>query len=552
MATMAEQPHHQPWSMARVVIASSAGTAFEWYDFFVYGALVTTIQKIFFAGINPTAGLIAALAVFATGFVFRPVGALIFGAIGDQLGRKFAFLATVSIMGGATFLIGLLPTFAQAGAASPTLLILLRILQGTALGGEYGGAAIYVAEHAPNNKRGASTGWIQSSASFGLLAALLVILAARSWMGEETFAAWGWRIPFLASIVLLAISVWMRARLAESPAFAQLKEAGDVTKTPFREAFAQKKNLKKVLIAFFGIMAAQGAVWYFAFFYLVQVFLGRSLGAPERTWNLLLIVMTVVSAPLYVYFGWLSDKLGRKPVMVFGMLLALVLYFPASHWIAGAANPALIAAQNATPVAVETDPKTCAVQFDPLGTAKFVSACDIAKQTLIARGISFTTRASADGTTRVMVGTEAVPIQGGEGLAAPALKGLKAKTADAIGAELTAAGYPKSADPKQANMILLVVLLLLFLVAATALYGPQAAALVEMFPTRVRYTAMSFPYHVGTGWVGGFLPVTSFAIVAVTGNIYAGLWYAVAFTGMSVVVSLLFLKETAGRRLEEV
>jgi MFS family permease len=551
MATLAEQPHHKPWGMARVIIASSAGTAFEWYDFFIFGSLAPVISRVFFAGLDPTPALIAALALFAAGFAFRPLGALIFGVVGDRLGRKGAFLVTVSLMGGATFLIGFLPTYAQAGALGPTLLIVLRILQGIALGGEYGGAAIYVAEHAPNDKRGASTGWIQSSASFGLLAALLIIVATRTSVGEDAFTTWGWRVPFLMSAILLAISVWMRAKLAESPAFARLREEGDVTKAPLREAFCNWRSLKRVLIAFFGIMCAQGAVWYFAFFYM-QVFLEKSLGLPSQTKDLLLIVMTVVSAPLYVYFGWLSDRLGRKPVMLFGMLLALVMYFPASHWIAGAANPALVSALDRTPVTVVTDPKTCAVQFDPIGTAKFVSACDIAKSILVTRGISFNTRPSEDGKTRVMVGTEAVPIQGGEGLAPAALKAFKAKTADAIGAELSAAGFPKSADPAHANMTLLIILLLLFVVAATALYGPQAAALVEMFPTRVRYTAMSFPYHVGTGWVGGFLPVTSFALVAITGNIFEGLWYAVVFTGISVVVSLLFLKETAGRRLEEV
>jgi MFS family permease len=551
MASVAEHPHHQPWSMARVIIASSAGTAFEWYDFFIFGSLAPVISKVFFAGLDPTPALIAALGLFAAGFAFRPLGALIFGVVGDRLGRKGAFLVTVSLMGAATFLIGLLPTYAQAGTLGPTLLIFLRILQGIALGGEYGGAAIYVAEHAANDKRGAATGWIQSSASFGLLAALLVIVATRSSVGEDEFIAWGWRIPFLMSAVLLAISVWMRARLAESPAFAKLKEEGDVTTAPLREAFGNKKSLKRVLIAFFGIMCAQGAVWYFTFFYM-QVFLERSLGFPAATKDLLLIVMTVVSAPLYVFFGWLSDRMGRKPVMIGGMLLALVLYFPASHWIAQAANPALIAAQAATPVIVETDPATCSVQFDPVGTAKFVSACDIAKSTLIAKGISYTTHASNDGRTRVFIGTESVPIQGGEGLAAGDFKALKSRTDDAIGRELQEANFPKTADPARANMTLLIIILLLFVVAATALYGPQAAALVEMFPTRIRYTAMSFPYHVGTGWVGGFLPVTSFALVAITGNIFEGLWYAVVFTAISVVVSLLFLKETAGRRLQEI
>ena len=298
-------------------------------------------------------------------------------------------------------------------------------------------------------------------------------------------------------------------------------------------------------------MCAQGAVWYFTFFYL-QVFLEKSLGVPAETKDLLLIVMTVVSAPLYVFFGWLSDRLGRKFVMIGGMLLALFLYFPASHWIAAAANPALVEAQQSTPIYVQTDPSTCSAQFDPVGTAKFVSACDIAKSTLITRGISFGTRSSLDGKTRVIVGTEAVPVPGGEGLRGADLKSLKTKTADAIGSELLAAGYPKSADPAHANMTLLIIVLLAFVVAATALYGPQAAALVEMFPTRIRYTAMSFPYHVGTGWVGGFLPVTSFAIVAITGNIFEGLWYSVIFTAISVVVSLLFLKETAGKRLQEV
>jgi MFS family permease len=551
VATIAEQPQHKRWSMARVVIASSAGTAFEWYDFFIFGNLASVISKVFFASLEPTQALIAALALFAAAFAFRPLGALIFGVIGDKLGRKGAFLITVSLMGGATFLIGLLPTYSQAGALGPILLILLRILQGIALGGEYGGAAIYVAEHAPNNKRGASTGWIQASASFGLLAALLVIVATRTYMGDEAFNAWGWRVPFLASAILLAISLWMRAKLAESPEFARIREEGEIAKAPLKEAFGTKKNLKRVFTAFFGIMCAQGAVWYFTFFYM-QVFLEKLVGLPSQTKDLLLIVMTVVSAPLYVYFGWLSDRLGRKPVMVGGMLLALVLYFPASHWIADAANPRLVDAQRSTPIFVDTKPATCSVQFDPLGTAKFVSACDIAKSTLVTKGINFSTRSSADSRTYVVVGTERVPIAGGEGLSGPDLKALKAKTGEAIGAELQEAGYPKAADPAHANMTLLIIILLAFVVAATALYGPQAAALVEMFPTRVRYTAMSFPYHVGTGWVGGFLPVTSFALVAITGNIYTGLWYAVVFTGISVVVSILFLKETAGRRLQEV
>jgi MFS family permease len=549
MATVAET-QHKSWSMTRVIVASSAGTAFEWYDFFIFGSLAQTISKVFFAGLDPTAALVAALGLFAAGFAFRPLGAIIFGVVGDRLGRKGAFLVTVSLMGAATFAIGLLPTYAKAGALAPLLLILLRILQGIALGGEYGGAAIYVAEHAANHKRGAATGWIQSSASLGLLAALLVILATRTWIGEEAFAAWGWRVPFLMSIVLLAISVWMRARLAESPAFKKLKDEGRCTKAPLREAFGQRDNLHRVLIAFFAIMCAQGAVWYATFFYM-QVFLARSLSVAEPTVNLLLIVMTLVSAPLYVFFGWLSDRVGRKPVMVGGMLLALVLYFPGFHLIAQAANPALVAAHQATPVTVSTNLSTCSVQFDPIGTAKFTSACDLAKSALSAKGISYRTKFSPDDRTRVFVGREIVGVSSGDGLAGLGLKALKTETSAHITAALAANGYPTTADPAAANMPLLIAVLLLFVVAATALYGPQAAALVEMFPTRIRYTAMSLPYHLGTGWVGGFLPVTGFALVAITGNIYAALWYPVFFTALSAVCALLFLKETRGKPLEE-
>ena len=373
---MAEAAAHKPWSMARVIAASSAGTAFEWYDFFIFGSLTPVIAKVFLAGLDPTSALIAALALFAVGFAFRPLGAIIFGAMGDRIGRKATFLATVSLMGMSTFLIGLLPTYEQVGILAPILLVFLRICQGTALGGEYGGAAIYVAEHADNDKRGAATGWIQSSASFGLLAALLVIFAARTCLGEDAFNAWGWRIPFVASILLLAISVWMRVKLHESPHFAKLREEGAVTKTPLREAFGRRERLKQVAIAFFGIMAAQGAVWYFAFFY-IQVFLEKSLGLPAATKDMLLIVMTVVSAPLYVFFGWLSDRVGRKPVMLGGMLLALALYFPGSHWIAQAANPRLVAAQQATPVVVETDLSTCTTRPARRRTARPASWPDL-------------------------------------------------------------------------------------------------------------------------------------------------------------------------------
>jgi MFS family permease len=536
--------------MKRVIAASSAGTAFEWYDFFIFGSLATTIQKVFFAGLNPTAGLIAALGLFAAGFAFRPLGALIFGVVGDRLGRKGAFLATVSLMGGATFLIGLLPTYETAGIISPILLILLRIFQGIALGGEYGGAAIYVAEHAPNDRRGATTGWIQITASLGLIAGLLVILATRTATGEAAFLAWGWRVPFLISIVLLIVSVWLRFKLSESPAFAKLKKEGAVSKAPLRESFAKWDNLKRVLIAFFGIMCAQGAVWYCAFFY-VQVFLTRSLGMPEPTKDALILAMTAASAPFYVFFGWLSDRVGRKPVMVGGMLLALVAYYPGFQAMASAANPALVEAHRAQPVVVHTDPATCSVQFDPIGTRQFKSACDIAKSLLAGTGISYADAPSTDGRTVVSVGSERIEIPDASALTAADLKALKAETAKRLKAALAAEGYPDKADISRANLPVVFFWLMVFAIAATALYGPQAAALVEMFPTRVRYTAMSLPYHVGTGWVGGFLPVTSFALAAITGNIYASLWYPIFFTALSLVVALLFIRETKGKPLEE-
>ena len=542
---------HKPWSMSKVIAASSAGTAFEWYDFFIFGSLALTIQKVFFAGLNPTAGLIAALGLFAAGFAFRPLGAIIFGVIGDRLGRKGAFLATVSLMGGATFLIGVLPTYATAGILSPILLILLRILQGIALGGEYGGAAIYVAEHSPNDRRGFTTGWIQVTASIGLIAGLLVILATRTAVGEAAFLDWGWRVPFLISVVLLVISVWLRFRLSESPAFAKLKEDGAVTTAPLRESFARWDILKRVLIAFFGIMLAQGAVWYLSFFY-IQVFLTKSLGVPEATKDALMLGVTVASAPLYVFFGWLSDRVGRKPVMLGGMLLALAAYYPGFHAIAGAANPALVEAQRRTPVIVYTDPATCSVQFDPVGTRQFKTACDIARSLLASTGISYSSRPSEDGRTVIAVGDQRLEVPDGSALAGPELKALKDQTGAKIKAALAAEGYPERADPKQMNLPVIVFWLMVFAVAATALYGPQAAALVEMFPTRVRYTAMSLPYHVGTGWIGGFLPVTSFALVAITGDIYASLWYPVVFTIIPIVVSLIFLKETRGKPLEEV
>ena len=536
------------WGMARVIAASSACTAFEWYDFFIFGALAQVISRTFFTGLDPTSSLIAALGLFAAGFAFRPLGALLFGSIGDRMGRKGAFLITVSLMGGATFLIGVLPTYEQAGWIAPALLIFLRICQGTALGGEYGGAAIYVAEHAPDKERGFATGWIQSSAAVGLIAALAVILATRTLLGEEAFAEWGWRIPFLFSSILLGVSIWLRSKLSESPAFEALRDEGNLTKAPLREAFGEAESLKRVAIAFFAVMCAQGAVWYSTFFYM-QVFLEKMLGLPGASVNLVIMVMTLVSAPLYVMFGWLSDHWGRKPVMLAGMLVALVAYFPGYNAIARAANPALIQAQSATPVTVATDSATCTVQFDPAGTRNFASPCDIAKSLLAGQGISYSNATSADGATSIAVGPTMLAIPDGRSLDAAGLKALKAETGVKLKAALTAAGYPARAELAQVDWFTLMAWLLLFTTAACALYGPMVAALVEMFPTRIRYTAMSLPYHVGTGWVGGFLPVTSFAIVAITGDLYAGLWYAIVFTAISVVATIFFLKETSGQPL---
>ena len=545
----------QPASLRTVVAASSAGTAFEWYDFFVFGSLTQVISKTFFSGLPETAGYIAALALFGAGFLFRPLGALVFGRIGDKAGRKGAFLVTVVLMGGATFAIGLLPTYAQAGLIAPALLVLMRIIQGFALGGEYGGAAIYVAEHAPPDRRGWATGWVQTSAAMGLFGALMVILASRVIVGEmfgpEAFDAWGWRIPFLFSAGLLAISIWMRLKLSESPAFAKMKAEGTASKAPYAEAFGQWKNLKIVLLALAAIMSAQGAVWYTAFFY-VQTFIERFLKVAPETINLLMLSATAVSAIGYVVFGWLSDKIGRKPVMLLGMTLMLVAYFPGFHMLAKTLNPALAEAEARVPVVVVADPSDCSLQFDPVGKTAFVSSCDIAKSALASAGVSYSNEVGAAGApAQVRVGSSEVASASAKGLTGDAAKAAKAKVEGEIKAALAAAGYPAKADPARMNLVGAFGVLMIFVIAATALYGPIAACLVELFPTRIRYTAMSLPYHIGTGWIGGFVPFTAFAIVAATGNIYAGLWYPVAFTALSVVTCLLLLPETKGRPLDQ-
>src|SRR5437763_2469219 len=543
MATIAEQPHHKPWSMARVVIASSAGTTFEWYDFFIFGSLAPVISKVFFAGLDPTAALLAALALFAAGFAFRPLGALIFGVVGDRLGRKGAFLVTVSLMGAATFLIGFLPTYAQAGSLGPTLLIILRILQGIALGGEYGGAAIYVAEHSPNAKRGASTGWIQSSASFGLLAALLVIVATRTAIGEDAFTAWGWRVPFLVSVVLLAISVWMRAKLAESPEFARLREEGDIAHAPLRESFANWSNAKIVILALIGGTMGQGVVWYTGQFYAL-FFMQSILKVDGYTANLLIAWSLLFGTGFFVVFGALSDRIGRKPIILAGCLIAALTFFPIFRMITTNANPALEKAIESVKVEVVADPAGCGDLFNPVGTRVFSAPCDTARAFLAQSSVKYSTVPGPAGSgVKVVINGKDVPY-------------TDAKTSNpAITAAVAAAGYPKAGDPgivKMSNpfdifrpqVAAVIGLLFILVIFVTIVYGPIAAMLVELFPTKIRYTSMSLPYHIGNGWFGGLLPATSFAIVASTGDIYAGLWYPIIFAAITAVVGFFFLPET--------
>jgi MFS family permease len=552
-ATVRREP-----GLTTVVAASAAGTAFEWYDFFIFGSLATVIAKHFYAGVSDATGFILALATFAVGFFVRPLGALAFGVFGDKKGRKVTFLITITMMGLATVGIGLLPTIEQAGIIATIGLIFLRVLQGFALGGEYGGAAIYVAEHAPPEKRGFLTSWIQTSAALGLIGALVVILLCRNALGAEAFEAWGWRIPFVLSSLLLLISLWIRMKLGESPAFRRMEaETAHHPRAPFSETFGRWKNLKKVFLVLFAVMIAQGAVWYCAFFYS-QLFMQKTLKIDEGIVLLLMAIATAVSAPLYVFFGWLSDKVGRKPVMLFGMILAVLAFVPsfgtsAFHIMTRAGNPALAAAQARAPVVVTADPAECSLQFDPVGKATFASSCDIAKSYLTNAGVSYENRAAAAGATAsVTVGQTTIASSDGRGLDKAALSALRTDVEARIAAALQSAGYPQKADPAQTDMVTLLGVMLVLVVAATALYGPQAAALVELFPTRVRYTGMGVPYNIGTGWVGGFLTAASFAMMAASGDIYFGLWYSVGFTVVAIVVAFLFLPETRGRDLDRV
>ena len=544
--------------LTTVVAASAAGTAFEWYDFFIFGSLATVIAKHFYTGVSEATGFILALATFAVGFFVRPLGALVFGAFGDLKGRKVAFLITITMMGLATVAIGLLPDYNAIGIAAPILLIFLRVLQGFALGGEYGGAAIYVAEHAPAKKRGFLTSWIQTSAALGLIGALLVILACRTALGKDAFEAWGWRIPFILSIVLLLISLWIRMKLGESPAFKRMEAEGAAhERAPIRETFTRWKNLKYVLLVLFGVMIAQGAVWYCAFFYS-QFFMQKILKLDDNIVLQLMVGATAVSAVLYVFFGWLSDKIGRKPVMLFGMILAVVAFVPAFgtsafHFMTRAANPDLAAAQARAPVVVHADPADCSLQFDPVGKAQFASSCDIAKSYLTNAGVSYDNMAAPAGSVAtVTIGETTVASVDGRRLGKDQLAAARKDVEGRLAGALTNAGYPAKADPAKVDMGALFAIMMVFVVAATALYGPQAAALVELFPTRVRYTGMGVPYNIGTGWVGGFLPAAAFAMMAASGNIYFGLWYPVAFTALAVLVCFFLMPETRDRDLDKV
>jgi MFS-type transporter involved in bile tolerance (Atg22 family) len=544
--------HHEATQSEKLVItASSLGTVFEWYDFYLYGLMATFISKVFFAGVNETTGFILALGAFAAGFAVRPFGALVFGRIGDIVGRKNTFLVTMGIMGLSTFAVGLLPGYETIGIAAPIILVLLRILQGLALGGEYGGAATYVAEHAPNNKRGLYTSFIQITATFGLFAALLVVIGFRTGMGEESFGAWGWRLPFLVSILLLGVSMWIRLQLNESPVFQKMKDEGKTSKAPLTEAFGQWKNLRWVLIALFGAVAGQAVVWYTGQFYAL-FYLEKILKVDGATANIYVAVALALATPFFVIFGWLSDRIGRKYIILGGCALAAATYFPAFHALSNAANPALAIAEAQAPVTVRANPAECSFQFDPVGKNKFdATSCDIAKAYLAKNGINYRN-------VEAPAGTIAAVAIGGTTLAAPDPATVTGKDrAEAIAAyqdslktALSDAGYPAKADPAQINTVTLIAILFYLVFLVTMVYGPIAAMLVELFPSRIRYTSMSLPYHIGNGWFGGFLPTTAFAMVAATGDIYYGLWYPVVVAVATVVIGLLFLPETFRRNID--
>ena len=550
-ASDAGQPPHRR-SSAFVIGASSLGTIFEWYDFYLYGLLATIISAQFFSGVNETTGFIFALAAFAAGFAVRPFGAILFGRIGDLVGRKNTFLVTMGIMGLSTFLVGLLPSYASIGVTAPVLLVVLRLLQGLALGGEYGGAATYVAEHAPQGKRGLFTSFIQTTATLGLFAALLVVIGIRTALGEEAFADWGWRIPFLISIVLLGLSLWIRMKLEESPVFQEMKAAGEGSKSPLTEAFGRWPNLRLVIVALVGAVAGQAVVWYTGQFYAL-FFLEKTLKVDGATANILIAIALVLATPFFILFGWLSDKVGRKPIIMAGCALAALTYFPLFGALTAAANPALARAQATAPVSVVADPDDCSFQFDPIGRNRFDErSCDVAKAFLAKTSVSYDNVAAPAGTVAsIRIGERVI-----EGVDPNALDGETRKAAiaafqDHAKGALAAVGYPEKADPAAIDKPLVIAILFLLALYVTMVYGPIAALLVELFPTRIRYTSMSLPYHIGNGWFGGFLPTTAFAMVAATGDIYYGLWYPITVALVTLAAGLLFLPETFRRRLTD-
>lgn len=522
-----------------VIFASSLGTVFEWYDFYIYGTLGAFLAKYFFSNVPANIGFIFALLAFAAGFAVRPFGALIFGRLGDMIGRKYTFLVTMSLMGIGTFFIGVLPGYDTWGILAPVVLIALRLVQGLALGGEYGGAAIYVAEHAPRDKRGFYTSWIQTTATLGLLMALLLILAIRTVMGEEAFGEWGWRIPFLLSAILLAVSIWIRLKLNESPLFRQMVEQGKQSKRPLSEAFGEWKNCKIAIAALLGATAGEAVIWYGGQFYAL-FFLTQTIKVPAVTAQIMIAVALALATPGFIFFGWLSDRIGRKPVMLAGFALAALTYFPIFHGITHFANPKLEQALASAPVTVTADPSECSFQFKATGTEKFTTGCDNIKSVLVNLSVNYDNVAAPKGTlASVKIGEQVIPAD------TPNL-------AAAIAAAVKSHGYPASADPNEINFVMTVLLLTILVIYVTMVYGPIAAWLVELFPTRIRYSGLSLPYHIGNGWFGGFLPATVFAIVAATGNIYSGLWYPIAVAIMSFVIGLFFLPETKDRDITKI
>ncbi|HDR8973379.1 TPA: MHS family MFS transporter [Burkholderia vietnamiensis] len=543
MATLGEQISHSPMTgeEKKVIFASSLGTVFEWYDFYLAGSLAAYISKSFFSGVNPTAAFIFTLLGFAAGFAVRPFGAIVFGRLGDLVGRKHTFLVTIVLMGISTFVVGFLPGYTSIGIAAPVIFIAMRLLQGLALGGEYGGAATYVAEHAPANRRGFYTAWIQTTATLGLFLSLLVILGVRTFIGEEAFGNWGWRVPFVASILLLAVSVWIRMQLNESPVFLRIKAEGKTSKAPLTEAFGQWKNLKIVILALVGLTAGQAVVWYTGQFYAL-FFLTQTLKVDGASANILIAIALLIGTPFFLFFGSLSDKIGRKPIILAGCLIAALTYFPLFKALTHYANPQIELATQKAPITVLADPATCSFQFNPVGTSKFTSSCDIAKSALAKAGLNYENVAAPAGTmAQIKVGDTVIPAYDGKATDAKAQGAAFDKT---LASTLKGAGYPAKADPAQLNWPMTIVILTILVIYVTMVYGPIAAMLVEMFPTRIRYTSMSLPYHIGNGWFGGFLPATAFAIVAAKGDIYSGLWYPIVIALATFVIGVLFVKDT--------